>query len=576
MKKKSNRWLALILACGLIISLFAGCGSASGIEGTESSSQEHSSTQGKDAAEVSDKQNEEVVKLTWFVDVPSFGFNSEGWGIDKMTAELTEKFGIEIEFVVAADDSGSQLATLISAGDIPDIITVNGLWSASSTDLLKQMAEGGLLASYNDLIASYLTEEQGADFRSDVMKWYALADGKTYAYPNYAYSQDDLPEGKGLVPNRCIVVRADMLEQLGNPDMTSPEAFLDACERAVTELGTYNDMDIIGIQLYESGNEAVNIVNQYFAVPWETEDGQAYNYWVEGTNKETYQFLNEAYRRGLILDANYSDTRDQVREKIANGRVFALIAAPQDFTSEFGTLYDADPNAYYVPVVLRNANGDDPTLTDISGWGYLQTAVSATCKAPEQLTKMIHWLVSDEGAIQMNKGWEGEQWEWNDDGTISILDSWKEATLADATLRKQYGVGAFDLFANYAFLMQFNEPLDLDDPSDLKTYRISDTYIKEDMAVYSHRAAQSMTDPTDERATTVSEENVKASSYLTIAEAELLTAPTAADFESKYREIQETLPTVYDMELVLEYQNDNLQRAKQQLGVDFFFPPYAE
>ena len=79
---------------------------------------------------------EAPVKLTWFVDVPSFVFNSEGWGIDRMTAEFTEKFGIEIEFVVAADDSGSQLATLISSDSVPDIITVEGLWNAQDTELL--------------------------------------------------------------------------------------------------------------------------------------------------------------------------------------------------------------------------------------------------------------------------------------------------------------------------------------------------------------------------------------------------------------------------------------------------------
>ena len=158
---------------------------------------------------------EEPVKLTWFVDVPSFVFNSEGWGLDKMTAEITERFGIEVEFVVAADNSGSQLATLISGEDYPDLITVEGLWNTDRTNLLKQMAEAGLLASYNDLAASYLTEDEWKNFRSDVIAWYALSDGKTYAYPNYGYSTDDLPEGKGLVPNRCIVVRADMLEKLG-------------------------------------------------------------------------------------------------------------------------------------------------------------------------------------------------------------------------------------------------------------------------------------------------------------------------------------------------------------------------
>ena len=524
--------------------------------------------------------DEAPVKLTWFVDVPSFVFNSEGWGLDKMTAEITERFGIEVEFVVAADNSGSQLATLISGEDYPDLITVEGLWNTDRTNLLKQMAEADLLASYNDLAASYLTEDEWKNFRSDVIAWYALSDGKTYAYPNYGYSTDDLPEGKGLVPNRCIVVRADMLEKLGYDATTlvdvKADEFLNMCERAVKEIGTYNDLSVIGMQLYEGGSEAASIMSQYLAMPWETEDGQYYDNWIAGTNKETYAFLNEAYRRGLILEANYSDTRDQVREKIASGRVFALIAAPQDFASQFATLYEADPNAYYVPVVVRNANGDDPTLTDISGWGYLQTAITSSNKAPEQTIKMVNWLLSREGAIQMNKGWEGEQWQWEEDGTISILDSWKQATNDDPTLRKRYGINAFDLYANWAFLMQFEPKLDLDNANDLKTYRTTDTYIKDPMSIYSYRAAQYVRDPADERALPVSEEQNKLKSYMTIAEAQLLTAATAEEFEAKFAEIQATRPAMADLELINAYQNDCLQAGKAQLGVKFFFPPYAE
>lgn len=69
---------------------------------------------------------------------------------------------------------------------------------------------------------------------------------------------------------------------------------------------------------------------------------------------------------------------------------------------------------------------------------------------------------------------------------------------------------------------------------------------------------------------------MKLKSYMTIAEAELLTASTAEAFEAKYAEIQQALPTVYDMELVLAYTNDALQAGKTQLGVKFFWPPYAE
>lgn len=520
--------------------------------------------------------DEEPVRLTWFVDVPSFVFNSEGWGLDRMTAEFKERFGIEIEFVTAADESGSQLATLISSDSVPDIITMKGLWDSPSTNLIRQMAEAEMLVSYDELIDLYVPEEEKAGFRSDVLAWYALSDGKTYAYPNFAYSTDDLPEGTGLVPNRCIMVRADMLEQLGNPDMSSPAAFLDVCERAVKEIGAYNGLDVVGIQLYEGGNEAQSIVGAYFAEPWETEDGHAFDAFAAGTNKESYAFLNEAYRRGLILDANYADTRDQVREKIASGRVFALIAAPQDFYNEFCTLYDADPNAYYKAVVLRNSRGDDPVLGDISGWGYLQTCISANCKAPDKLIRFISYLVNDEGAIHLAKGWEGEQWAYDADGKIATLDSWAEACKNDPTLTKKEGVSCFDLFANFAFLMQYDPNLDLTNPNDLKVSRTSDVQLKQPMAQYSHRSAQYRYDPNDERAMPVNEERIKRESYLDIAEAELLTAESAEAFEAKYAEIQQTLPTVYDMELYLQYQDDALQAGKAQLGVKFFFPPYAE
>lgn len=520
--------------------------------------------------------DEAPTKITWFVNVPSFSFNSEGWGVDRMTKEFQDRFGIEIEFITAADDSGSQLATLITSDSVPDIITLPGLWSATDTNLIRQMSEADMLLSYNDLIEAYVPEEEKAGFRSDVLAWYALADGKTYAYPNYAYSTDDLPEGSGLVPNRCIVVRADMLEKLGNPSMESPEDFLNVCERAMKELETYDGLPIIGMQLYEGGNEAVDIVNQYFAVPWETEDGQEYNRFTTGANKETYSFLNEAYRRGLVLEANYSDNRDQIREKIASGRVFALIAAPQDFANEFVTLYQNDNNAYYVPVTLRNENGDDPVLGDISGWGYLQTVISASCKDPEKVIKFISYLVNDEGAIHLNKGWEGEHWNYNEDGTISRTQAYIDAANADPTYNKKEGISCFDLFANWAFLMQFEPNLDLNNADDLKVYRTADTYIKQPMAIYSHRPAQYKYDPNDERALTVNEETVKLESYMTIAEAELLTAATLEAFEAKYAEIQQTLPTVYDMELVTAYNNDALQAGKAQLGVDFFWPPYAD
>ena len=176
----------------------------------------------------------------------------------------------------------------------------------------------------------------------------------------------------------------------------------------------------------------------------------------------------------------------------------------------------------------------------------------------------------------MHKVWEGEQWQWEDDGTISYLDSWKQAANDDPTLTKKYGLNAFDLFANWAFLMNFEPKLDLENPNDLKTYHTTDTYIKDAMSIYSYRAAQYVKDPSDERALPVSEEETKLKSYMTIAEAQLLTASSAEEFETMYAEIQATRPLMANLDLIVGYQNDCLQAGKSQLGVQFFFPPYAE
>ena len=570
MKKKV---ISLVLLAAMSVSLLVGCGNS-----TASSNGDASKTSGNAGTKNSGSTQEEsqtIDKITWYLSEPTFSTDIEEWGKDRMSAEIRDMFGIEIEFITAADNSGTQLSAYISAGDLPDVITTHACWDANYTTLISQMVDADMLYSYNELMETYLTEEEQKNFRQDVLNWYALGDGKTYGYPNCAYSQEDVEEGSGYLPNRCIVVRADLLEQLGNPSMESPEDFLNVCERAVKEIGTYNGVDIIGMQLNEAGNEAVAIVSQYFAEPWETEDGQAFNPWIAGTNKETYAFLNEAYRRGLVLDANYTDTREGVKEKVAAGRVFALIAAPQDYKEAMTTLYNSDPKAYYVPVVLRNSNGDDPTLGDLSGWGYQQTIIPKDCANPEKVIKFINWLCSDEGAIRMMYGWEGETYEVLENGKIDNTQEYEDAVNADPNYRKELGIQSIGLFVNPAYERYFVGP-DLDTPEGLRAYRISDQGLKEGMEKYSYRPVQTIEDATDPNYTKVQEEIIRRDSYLTIAQAELLTATTEEAFEKQYTAIQETLPTVCDLDLITSYENDCMQRGKEQMGIEYFFPPYAE
>ena len=64
----------------------------------------------------------------------------------------------------------------------------------------------------------------------DTFKWYALEDGKTYGYPNYSNTKADYESGN-IPVNDNFVIREDVYNALGKPDVSTPENFEKSCNR---------------------------------------------------------------------------------------------------------------------------------------------------------------------------------------------------------------------------------------------------------------------------------------------------------------------------------------------------------
>lgn len=85
-------------------------------------------------------------------------------------------------------------------------------------------------------------------------------------------------------------------------------------------------------------------------------------------------------------------------------------ATPQDvvgvnLASEYIAL---DPLVYNGQQVYRDFTGDL----------YRGTfAISSTCAEPEKLLQWVDYLYTDEGFLAAQVGREGEDYDWNDDGT---------------------------------------------------------------------------------------------------------------------------------------------------------------
>lgn len=64
------------------------------------------------------------------------------------------------------------------------------------------------------------------------MSWYRQTDGNVYGYPNASSSPQDYQKyGQNFVSNQTFMVRKDMYEAIGKPDMRTPEGFLKALQK---------------------------------------------------------------------------------------------------------------------------------------------------------------------------------------------------------------------------------------------------------------------------------------------------------------------------------------------------------
>lgn len=553
---KYRKWtatiLVMLLAAMSILSACSGKGNTNGQTGSASPN-----------GETSETPKQEVIDIDWYVNLSWWKYSGD-YGKDKFSQLIRDRFGLNINFITPAGDGSEQMSAMIATGAVPDLITVE-----SWLDYKSSLVKGGYLISMNELIEKYAPDFEPYE---DIFNWYKESDGKTYVLPNYAYSSHAMKPGEKLVPNSGFTLRTDIYEQLGRPDISTADKFLDALERVKNEVKSYDGKPIIPLQLYEftaNGNSSLDWLQEYFAIPYETADGQFANRLYDEKYWDTIRFLNDAYRRGLISKDNFTDKRDQVNEKIASGRVFASLTAPQDFTDSMRTLFNNDEKAAYETFVLRNYEGDDPVLTDIRGFGWLVTMVGKDSKAHDRIIKLLQFLNSKEGQHLVHFGWEGETYTYNEDGTISWTEQYMDATTKQDGSDKQWGMGFNLLMDWYSVKDLFPKP---EKPVDIY---LSEENMKKPLVDYSYdtsaRIGKVIPDHPDR------DKMQEASNRISLYWGRELPRMIMADSEDKARSIfDETLKKLDEMgrQELDKYSNELFQNAKDALGIKHSWPLY--
>ncbi len=262
----------------------------------------------------------------------------------------------------------------------------------------------------------------------DAVKWYTQEDGNIYGYPNSCCSPTDV-EKYGVSSNQVFLVRKDIYEAIGSPDMTTPEGFKEAVEKAVAMFPEVDGEPLIPIgahEFTEQGNVSFdNYLMNFLAVPFE-EEGEVYD---RHTNEDYITWLKmfrELGEEGLLADDIFIDQRMQTEEKMAEGRYFCMIYQYTDMVSQQKELYAKHPERIYMAVAgPKNAAGDDHTLTTTSINGWTVTLISKNCEQPDRAIAFLNYMISEYGQMRIYLGVEGQTFDYVD-GVPIIREEVKE------------------------------------------------------------------------------------------------------------------------------------------------------
>lgn len=360
-----------------------------------------------DAAQPAWKSNTDPVDLSWFVGASWYPYT---WGDSLVSRNITEKTGVNVEIVTPTGDVNEELSLLMISGELPDLISL-GSWESSYSKLY----EGGYVYALNELADQYDPYFYKV-VDGSVIKWHTKEDGNLYAIPNDAYGEEQMAETGMTAATQTFLVRKDLYEDMGSPDMTTPEGFLEALRLLKSDYSTYKGEAIT--PFYAQGGSGYGLstfLQNFLAVPYEVE-GTLYDRLTDEDYIQWLKMFRQAYEEGLMGIDYLVDSEDQVTEKANNGRYFCMLREWSGMQEANTILAQSEnPDSYYIAVDgPSNAKKDAPLIFPGSLDGWMSCFISKNCKNPDRAIAFLTYLSSEEGQMDMFLGVEGETYDVTD------------------------------------------------------------------------------------------------------------------------------------------------------------------
>lgn len=324
----------------------------------------------------------------------SWWFQWEGGAYDR----ITQKTGVSFNASSPADDdsTGRDVSLMIASNSLPDVLILD-----AGNAIIPELISGGLVYSLDELIDQYapnlrtiLDEQWGPE----ILTLFKQADDNTYGLVQGYQTQkyiDEATKNAGLAPLwlPVLVVNRDYYEEIGNPDVTTPEGLTAALEQMQA-----NHPDKIGV-LGDRGQNGddLNWFSPMFGVePYYVDGGNVK--WNRRSPKwlEMIKFAQNLAAKGLFTQESFTLPGDVVGQKVSAGD--AITAMQNSFN------YINDPTVTMVPLDVLNSY----QYSMIPG-GWMVTLIPKTNQSPERFMQFLEYAADKQGQIDFFFGVNGDQ-----------------------------------------------------------------------------------------------------------------------------------------------------------------------
>lgn len=346
---------------------------------------------------------------------------------------MEQETGITIDMNKTSDSE--QLNLMIAAGvdSLPDLV------ACSNAVKVAALSDSDLCWPLQELIDKYIPEWEIPEVEKKINAYFS-EDGQYYMLKNEFNTAEEIKASKNLGLNfGQFYLRNDLYKQLGSPAIKTKEDFFNLMDMVKEKFPDIQPL-VFNPREYSAFGSLVG-----FDVGRPTdEEGHLVMAISDPTYREMLRVMNELYRKGCLLEENFSYTSDeQTFQNWYAGKVFMITHfAGNEDPKYTARIQAAVPGAESLSLpLLDNWKYTMP----VSGWSSL--FITKNCSDPEKAIKMLYWAKQPENQIALDYGVPGTDWEYDADGNIVLKQRFLDA-VASGKKKEIYKPMAFQLSAN--------------------------------------------------------------------------------------------------------------------------------